>query len=81
MTRYTINKQRAGGDPLAIIGGGFVIFWIALLAAWVTHIIWAILTLAVDAGATLGQIVLGVIGIFPPVGIIHGVMIWFGAGM
>jgi len=58
--------------------GGFVL---AVLAAWITHVVWVIQTLTSDAGATVGQMVLGAIGVFiPPVGVIHGVMIWFGAG-
>ena len=59
----------------------FLVFVATLTAAWVTHIVWIIGKLAGDAGATMGQIALGAIGAFmPPVGVIHGVMIWFGAG-
>lgn len=64
------------------IGAGMIAFWFALIAAWVTHVIWIIATLASDFGATAGQMVLGAIGTFmPPVGVIHGLMIWLGAGM
>jgi hypothetical protein len=55
-------------------------FGITLIAAWVTHIVWIIGKLA-GVGPTIGQVALGVIGAFmPPVGMIHGFMIWFGAG-
>lgn len=59
-----------------LIGIGILVF-----LAWATHVVWIISTLASDVGATFGQIALGVIGAFmPPVGVIHGVMVWFGAG-
>lgn len=58
-----------------------LIFALASIAAWITHIVWVIQTLASDKGATLGQMALGAIGAFmPPVGVIHGVMIWCGVG-
>lgn len=54
---------------------------LTLLAAWFTHIVWIIGKIADAAGATVGQMVLGIVGAFmPPVGIIHGFMIWFGHG-
>jgi len=60
----------------------FAAFALSGLAAWITHMIWAISTLASDFGATAGQIAFGAIGTFvPPVGAIHGFMIWFGAGI
>lgn len=53
----------------------------ASMAAWITHVAWIITALAAPAGATWGQIALGAIGAFmPPVGVIHGFMIWFGYG-
>lgn len=64
---------------VAVAGIGFVV---ACIAAWVTHLIWVIGALASDAGATIGQMVLGGIGAFmPPVGVVHGFMIWFGVGL
>lgn len=58
-----------------------ILFGITSFAAWVTHIVWVIGKLAGDTGATMGQMALGAIGAFmPPVGAIHGVMIWFGSG-
>lgn len=59
-----------------------ILFGVTCFAAWVTHIVWIIGKLAGDAGATVGQMVLGALGAFmPPVGAIHGFMIWFGSGM
>ena len=50
------------------------------IAAWATHIIWIIASLSSDAW-TWGHIALGAFGAFmPPVGVVHGFMIWFGAG-
>ena len=61
---------------LATIGLG-----IAFLAAWITHIIWIIGTLASAAGATFGQMALGAFGAFmPPAGVAHGFLLWLGAG-
>lgn len=49
--------------------------------AWLTHVIWIIKTLSSDIGATMGQIVLGLLGSFVfPIGIIHGFLLWFGLG-
>jgi hypothetical protein len=58
-------------------------FWILVCAAWVTHIVWSVSKLAAtDPVMTVGQIVLAVIGaVAIPVGMIHGVMIWFGYGI
>lgn len=65
-------------------GAGFItglVLAAACFFAWVTHVIWVIGKLASDAGATAGQIVLGAVGAFmPPVGVVHGFMIWFGVG-
>lgn len=58
-----------------------ILLAIAAFAAWATHVVWIIKVLASNAGATAGQMVLGALGAFmPPVGMIHGVMIWFGVG-
>lgn len=57
-------------------------FFVAAAAAWITHVVWIISQLASDFGATAGQVILGAIGAFmPPVGAIHGVMIWLGMGL
>lgn len=59
----------------------FIVFILACIGAWITHVVWIIGTLASDAGATVGQMVLGGIGaLMPPVGVIHGLMIWVGVG-
>lgn len=68
-------------DPGAAIGLGFIVFGIMCFLAWATHVVWIIAKLASNQGATVGQMVLGGLGAFmPPVGIIHGVMIWLGSG-
>lgn len=60
---------------------GMVALFFAGIAAWATHVVWVISKLASDTGATAGQIVLGAVGAFmPPVGVVHGFMIWFGVG-
>lgn len=62
---------------------GFIAIGIVLacFAAWVTHVIWIIQTLSSGIEATAGQMVLGALGAFmPPIGVIHGFMIWFGIG-
>ena len=68
------------------MGLGFVVLSaamaIAAFAAWITHVMWAIGKLASDAGITLGQVILAALGIFvPPIGVLHGLMIWFGVGL
>ena len=55
-------------------------FFAICIVAWATHIIWIIASLSSDAW-TWGHIALGAIGAFmPPVGVVHGFMIWFGYG-
>jgi hypothetical protein len=67
-------------DGLIVLSA--VAFIVSLPVAWITHIVWAIGKLASDEGATIGQAVLMAVGAFmPPVGVVHGYMIWFGAGM
>lgn len=68
-------------DRDVIVGFLFWSLMISWVGAWITHIVWIIKVLASSAGATVGQMVLGALGTFcPPVGIIHGFMIWFGVG-
>jgi hypothetical protein len=67
------------------MGLGFLAFsavmGVAAVAAWLTHLMWIISKLAGDAGVTLGQITLAILGTFvPPIGVLHGIMIWFGMG-
>jgi hypothetical protein len=81
MTRaYRYEWSSSPGGAIAAL---FVLgFLTAAIAAWVTHVVWIIAKLAGTSGATFGQAALGVIGAFmPPVGIIHGIMIWCGAGV
>lgn len=53
----------------------------ATIPAWVTHVVWVIFKLTSDTGITSGQLVLGVVGaLMPPVGVVHGFLIWFGLG-
>lgn len=56
------------------------ILMIALFAAWITHIVVCIATASwglLIAGAFWGLLIAG--AIMFPVGIIHGVGVWFGA--
>lgn len=55
------------------IGGSIVaiIFWLVMLAAWVTHVVTCI------KAAAWFLLLIG--AIVAPVGVIHGVMVWFGA--
>ena len=67
------------------MGLGLLVFSIAMalvaFAAWITHVMWVIGKLAGDAGITFGQLMLAVLGTFvPPIGVLHGIMIWFGVG-
>jgi hypothetical protein len=76
MNDYNMNTA---GTFAAVVGFGAVI--LTPIIAWATHLVWIIGALASDSGATTGQIVLGCIGAFmPPVGVVHGVMIWLGVG-
>lgn len=74
MSRLYYRQENLGlGGALAVFA-----FFIAVVAAWATHVIWIIQKLASDGGATMGQIALGVIGAFmPPIGVIHGLILWF----
>ncbi len=77
--RVTIN---ASGDPGSVVAVGCLFAFLGMAAAWATHVVWVIGKLAGAAGITGGQLILAVLGSFiPPVGVIHGVMIWFGHGM
>ncbi len=54
-----------------------IALWVQALAAWLTHVIWAIKTL-MGAAASTGQIVLSIGGtVVPPIGVIHGWILWF----
>jgi hypothetical protein len=55
---------------------------LTMFAAFVTHVVWAVsvLTSTTNDALEVGTIVLSVAGLFPPIGAIHGIMLWFGAG-
>jgi len=56
------------------------LFFLSCFAAWLTHVVWIISMLLLPTIPT-GHIVIGVLGAFmPPIGVIHGFMIWFGIG-
>ena len=72
--RSTYTSNGGPGAALALIAFAIICF-----AAWATHVVWIIAKLASSQGATVGQMVLGGLGAFmPPVGVVHGVMIWLG---
>lgn len=76
--RFHMSAEGAGVLGLVSVP---ILLAIAAFTAWATHVVWIIKVLASSSGATVGQMVLGALGAFmPPVGMIHGVMIWFGVG-
>ena len=82
-SRYTRNRITVSSDDTAgaVMGLGCFGAFAVMAVAWATHIVWVIGKLAGPAGVTGGQVLLGFLGSFiPPVGVIHGVMIWCGAG-
>lgn len=53
----------------------------AAILAWLTHIVWSIRILVSDVSPTMGKVAMAVIGaIVPPVGVLHGFLIWLGLG-
>jgi hypothetical protein len=78
------GQTRRGGlmsaDATFTIAG--LAFGLACIAAYITHIVWVIrLLLATDGMVHVGRALLALFGVFcPPIGVIHGVMIWFGVG-
>ncbi|MDX5369231.1 MAG: hypothetical protein LPL29_07615 [Alphaproteobacteria bacterium] len=56
------------------------VFGISVFAAWLTHVITSLgLVIENESWVYLGILVAG--AFIPPLGVIHGVMIWFGAGL
>ena len=53
----------------------FLIFVSTSLAAFVTHVVWSI-NAAAETGSAIALLIIGVF--IPPVGVVHGVAIWFG---
>lgn len=67
---------------MGVTAAAFV-FWLSVVSAYITHLIWSISLLVSDAAlnTAVGKIVLAVLGVIvPPIGVIHGVMVWFGIG-
>lgn len=50
-----------------------IIIGLMVFAAWLTHVVYCL------SAAAWGYLIAG--AIMAPIGVIHGVMIWFGAGM
>jgi len=72
----SINVDKLG----ALMVGVGITFFISAIAAWGTHIIVAIQALVGTETVSVGYGVLLAVGAFmPPVGVIHGYGIWFGA--
>lgn len=58
--------------------GSMVGVILTTIAAYITHLIWTIKLLG-GTTAVVTHIVLGVLGLlFPPIGVVHGIMLWFG---
>lgn len=68
-------------EKLGLAGAGVVgLFVLSCLAAWVTHIIVAIGALIGSTSVSIAYGILLAVGVFmPPVGVIHGFGVWFGA--
>lgn len=64
---YHYSSKSSGCVPAI----GLLIFFVAFFAAWVTHVVVCIKT------AAWGFLVAG--ALFFPIGIVHGVGVWFGA--
>lgn len=70
------NRSRVFFPLMAIVG--VLTLSGAAFVAWATHVLWIVDKLSSDTGATTGQMVLGGLGAFmPPVGVLHGLVIWF----
>lgn len=54
--------------------------FVTSLAAWITHVAVAVQYLVGEAAVATGYTILLALGVFvPPVGVVHGIGIWFGA--
>ena len=66
--------MRTAGAKLGLVTIGI---FFAVLAGWVTHIVWVI-KLLMNGDPSIGHVALAIIGaIAPPVGAIHGIYLWF----
>ena len=72
--------MRRGDKVFASVGGGIIALILLSIAAYLTHIIVAIGAAVSDATVSTGYEILLVAGtLIPPIGIIHGIGVWFGA--
>jgi hypothetical protein len=63
------------GMFLSVLG-----FVCALVAAWITHVVVTISVLVSGTSVSIAYGILLAVGVFmPPVGVIHGIGVWFGA--
>ena len=78
---YTYRRKKSAAAPFWIFVGLFVTI-LTMLAAWLTHVITTIQALATPGGSEAVEIAVLVVGtLMAPIGVIHGIMIWFGAGL
>lgn len=66
------NSFTSGMDASTYGTLGCFGFWVAMIVAWITHVVYCI--------ATSNWILLVIGALAFPIGMIHGVMVWFGAG-
>ena len=81
MAHHRFKGAEEARDTAAVFiaVSGVLTFFLGVIAAWITHIVWLLQKLGADGGVTFGQILLGLLGLLvPPVGVVHGVMIWAG---
>ena len=80
--RYHNPHSDPSTASLITIYGVAIFVALSVGAAWVTHVMWSIKLLLADTAAPIGHWLIAAAGVIvPPVGIIHGVMLWFGGGM
>lgn len=67
-----------GDLSFAALGLSVIGLVITMVAAWVTHVVWVIGKIAGTDPVSGGEMAIGVLGAFmPPIGAIHGVVLWF----
>lgn len=75
MGRSSIDFEGAmiGGSVAAAIS-----FVVAAAAAFVTHVMWIFSILMNDSAVSTGKAIIAILGVvFPPIGCMHGVWLWF----
>lgn len=66
------------GSVIFIAGVCLVTALATGIAAWLRHLMWTVTLLASGHDIAIGQVALGIIGaLVPPVGMIHGFVLWF----